>query len=191
MRRYRRSSKRFRRAKREYVWTSTFSAGPGLTQGGTVFDEVTIVSPLDWQRGQIPAAGVQKGAVVVRIVGDVWFFQDPSGDVANLRSINNDLCTVGVLKRDQDDTSVLDINTDALAEDWMHLEQVRIDTFYTPTATLTAGWGQPNARVHLDMRVKRKLTTEDVIKLCLLAERRNLDTEVNASFLLRSLIQLP
>lgn len=184
-----RSRRTFRsgRAKREHVWVR--AAGRQiLTQGGTVFDEFGLVTAADWIRGT--AGDLQKGATIVRIVGDVFFQTDPSA-VANVRNFARAQCYFGLLKRDKDDTSVLDLAAGALGEDWMHLHSNQVFQFYDPTPTLTGYGLQVQGQTHIDVKVKRKLTSDDVIKVCMLTVREALETDVNAYIMLSALIQLP
>lgn len=191
MRRSRRPFRRMRFKGREYVWMTISGAAP-LTQGGTTFDEFVLVSRNDWARDPANTATIEKGATLVRVVGDVWFKAMPEDhSVASVRGITDVECYFGLLKRDEDDLSALDISIDAFGEDWMHLHAEHLAVIYSPVATLTAGWGANVAGRHVDVRVKRKLTTEDVVKACFLPVRANLGTDVGVSFLLRALVQLP
>lgn len=184
------SSRRFAFKKREYIWATISSAGPGLTQGGTIFDEFILVSKGDWARDASLTAHLEKGATLLRVVGDVWFYSSPATP-ADERGQTKVQCIFGLLKRDEDDASPLDIAVDAYSEEWMTLQSFQLADFYDPVATLTAGWGERRAGAHVDVRVKRKLTSEDTVKACFLANRVTLGTDTDVAFLLRALIQLP
>lgn len=175
--------------RRELIWvTSQVAQLPLLL--GTVFTETTLVSKTDWARDATNTSNLEKGAVLLRVVGDVHFFQDAAAQSA-VRGITRAFNIFGVLKRDEDDVSPLDVAVDAYAEPWMHLESRQFATYYDPTPTLATANGQTVWHVPVDIKVKRKLTSDERIQLCLQSQALNLGTDVSASWLLRMLIQLP
>lgn len=193
--RSRRSSKRFRRAKREYIWITTLTEGPGLTQTPNTalvwpYDILPLVLPADWERGQ--QTGLQKGCTLLRIVGSLTVFSDSNGGgLGALRGVNQRFNSMIVLKRDKDDTSVLDALAGALDEDILHQEMRRIDWFFDNTATQSWATGTPHAFFPIDIRAKRRLTSQDQIELGVASVRENLDTDCNMSLQVRALLMLP
>lgn len=190
-----RRRRRFRAGKREYIWTTALGLRVPLTGGAiTTLDSVAnLVAGSDWNRGSAVAGFQrQKGAVLQRIVGDVWFQVDTSGGVASLRQRTAADLVFGFLKRDQDDATAVDIAVDAYEEDWLQLYDDQLDTIFDPTPTLTFWGGSLNCHRHIDVRVKRKLTTDDVILFMAQAiAGSGLQNAVTCSFQLRSLVALP
>lgn len=187
-------SRRFRVAKREYIWATFEAFRIPLTQGGTVFDALfNIVTPTDWARDATNLASREKGAVLQRIVGDVWFhLSTAAGGIAGLRNFTRADLVHGWMKRDIDDLAPVDQALDAFQEDWLQLHLEALDTIFDPTPTLTF-WGGPTS-VHraVDIRVKRKLTSDDVIQyLALQTAGAGLQNACDVSVHFRSLIALP
>lgn len=186
-----RSSRRFRRAKREYVWTTVWAEDIPIVQG-TNFDLASpIVLGSDWRRGVSPAV-IEKGAVLVRVVGDIAFHANPA-DTAAFRTFLRQTCTWGLKREDQDVVEALDVTMNAFEEDWMHLEQCKLWGFRDPTATLATMGGRFEVARSFDIRVKRKLTSEDIVSLYVGASpgTAGLQTDVAWTGFFRSLIQLP
>jgi len=190
----RRSSRRvFRRSgarKRNFVWVTALRPQFQLTQGGTVFDEVVLVSKFDWARDATQPAVLEKGCVLHRIVGDVFFFADADA-IASIRSVTRTLNTFGVLKRDEDDLNPLDVAVDALSESWLQMTSREIVDYFDPTPTLATHNGEVQAHIPVDIKVKRKLTSDETINLCFLTTRLNLGTDISASFQLGALLEVP
>lgn len=189
MRTKRRFSRRASGRKREFIW-ATSSGVLTLTQGGTAFDEHVLVSKTDWARDSASTTTLEKGATLQRIVGDVTFFVD-APDMASVRGITRVQTIFGLLKRDEDDLSLVDVSVDAFAEPWLQLESRYIAIYFDATPTFATSNGATAVHIPVDVRVKRKLTSDDVIKAMFLPLRQNLGTDVSVSFLLRSLIALP
>lgn len=197
MRRFPRRSRRFRRGKREFIWTSVIAPEIALTQTSVgapswPADVMQLVLPADWERGTL---SMQKGAVLLRIVGDVVFYSDTNGGgLAALRAANQRFNSLVILKRDVGNSAAVDFlagTPPALDEDVLHAESGRFDWFFENTPTLSWANGVNQTHFKLDVRTKRKLTTNDQIVMGLLTLRENLDTDVAASVQLRSLVQLP
>lgn len=189
----RKFSKRFRAGKREYVWSTTHVPffGTGIVPG--LMDEITLVTRIDWARNELNTQILEKGATLVRIVGDVHYTINEV-TVGDLKAIGDSHFIFGVLKRDEDDASVLDINVDAFGEDWMHMQSAYLTYANVSVATLSRAWGELCCSRHVDIRVKRKLTSDEKVS-AFFTRSVGLSTpdpgNAYVGFTLRSLIQLP
>jgi len=189
-----RHRRRARQGKREFIWTTqTILHLPIGVAGGTIFDFITnVVSPTDWVRDVANINVLEKGAVLQRIVGDLWFSVDTSGGTAGLRARTAADTVHGFVKRDADDVSNMDLAVDAYGEDWLQLHHECIDTIFDPTPTLTFWGGGLNVHRAVDVRVKRKLTSDEVIGfyVCDMSSAGLQNSRV-VSGTLRALIALP
>lgn len=155
-------------------------------------DPFIVIDKNSWARDATSLSSLEKGAVVQRIVGDIWFQVDTSGGIASLRNFSRKDLVWGLAKRDEDDTSVPDVAVDAFREDWLHMNHECLDTAFDPTPTL-AWWAGPlNVHRTFDIRVKRKLNSEERIELfaCDVAGA-GLQNATTMSALFRCLIALP
>lgn len=152
-----RKTRRFRAAKREHIWVSTFIIGDANLMDGDG-DGIPIVEPDDWTRTAVNLDVIEKGATLLRIVGDVAFRTDNGSGTTSLGG-----CTFlwGLTKNDQDDTSIPTIGNEWFGEDWMH---TRMGQIQPNNATTSAYAPQPNQRFEVDVRVKRKLNSDEVIR---------------------------
>lgn len=189
----RRYARRFRRAKREYIWVTNLVENRRLVQGTNMDFIQALVAGVDWQRGAAPLGSrLEKGAVCLRIVGDVHVHIDPT-DYASVRAFARQQFVWGIKREDSDITEVLDLSTNAFEEDWMHLEAPKLYSVVDATPTLALAVSVNTiVSSHVDIRVKRKLTSEDFISLyCAADPVAGLQTDVAISFMLRCLVQLP
>lgn len=189
--RTKRSGRRFRAAKREYVWATAYSPGIVISNFNGFFDEIPILSKADWARESSSASNLEKGATLVRVVGDVHFTMVQA--IAGLPAEADATCLFGLMKRDEDDATVLDANVDAFSEDWMHLSTGYIGYANVSVATLSRAWGTLSWSKHIDVRVKRKLTSDERVSAFFAENPSTFGSAITmqATFLLRCLVQLP
>lgn len=184
----RRHSRRFRRAKHEYIWTATFvTADLNLMDGDS--DGLVIVDPDDWRRTTV-SENLEKGAVLLRVVGDVRFRTETSGGNISLAGSSY---IWGIVKRDLDDGATLDLASNFFSEDWLHL---RAGSIAPNNATTNAYAPLPNAKhENVDITVKRKLNSDEKIEFHfagLTAVGGSSATEgLVADYFFRCLVQLP
>lgn len=179
----RRTSRRFQRGKRNYVWASVFVIGDQRSLNGDV-DAFPIVVRDDWARDPANGQTIEKGAVLQRIVGNVRVrtFSSALGV-----SGQGSAYIWGIGKFDEDDAQVLNLTTSFFGEDWMRLEAGSNNINLAPS--------DPQERHAVDMTVKRKLTSEDEIRFCF-GGFSGLTATVSTDILLvdyffRSLIEVP
>lgn len=154
-------------------------------------DNFIVVDKNAWARDATSIQSLEKGAVVQRIVGDVWFHVATT-DIASLRNFSRKDITWGIAKRDEDDTSIPDVAVDAFREDWLQLHMECISTAFDPTPTLAWWGGELQVHRNVDIRVKRKLNSEEQLLLfvCDIAGA-GLQNASTMSALFRTLIKLP
>lgn len=163
MKAFRRSVRRFRRAKKELMWVRVEGSVGALAGGGNAI-EALLISGATWARQGSPAGTVQKGCVLLRSIVTWTAYMVPSASPAS--AVEGDAGFVGLRRCDQDDQAVLNSGVDYLDEDWMHVDWWEIDAVYAVNPTLT--WAdRTNSRWTRtwDSKVKRKLTSEDDIRL--------------------------
>lgn len=160
-----RSRRRFRRAKREYIWVTSF--------GSSVLDSPTgpaegavLVSKADWARDPSAAGHLEKGCVLIRTIVDLAVMYPPPGD--ELASLGDASAQwfAWVRKLDEDDTTVPNVTTDGLDEEFMHFESGFIQSAGSSVATLT--WRDrthAQSNRHWDITAKRKLTSEELVRI--------------------------
>lgn len=199
MPRFRRRSRRFRRNKREYIWVSAVGALPvDVSQTPPVpFDESSqaLVDRSSWCRDPTAAGVLEKGCVVVRSILDLTVAIPATGMPRTLMTGLVQQIGVGLRKADEDDSKVLN-QTDWLDEDWMQCSFCELQGSWQLTPTLT--WVD-TAGAHWmkrwDSKVKRKLTSEDQLRLSVIALASSWDSDADpVSFLsygARFLLQLP
>lgn len=185
----RRFGRRFRAQKREFIWVSTFvTADLQVTTG--VCDEFPLVQRTDWTRDPNNTETLEKGAVLTRIVGDIRVrTENGSGTVSPAGA---SYC-LGIRKVDEDDATVLDLGVDFFQEDWMWVKGGSIPP---NNATSSAYAPQPNWRHEsIDIRVKRKLTSEDEVRFAFGGFEANGNdtgtTLLAVDYFFRALVQLP
>jgi len=183
-----RRSRRFRRQKREYIWVCV-NVLRDLQNLNGVADAFPIVVRDDWARDPTRSTTLEKGAVLLRVTGDIRVSTDNNaGTYAPAGS--NFVWAIG--KFDEDDTHALDLATDFFNEDWL---QLRAGTCW-PTASSASLSPVPFALFPgVDIRVKRKLTTEDEIRLVFAGYEydgtSSTTNKLAMNYEFRSLIQLP
>lgn len=180
----RRFGRRFRRAKKELIWVSTLTEYTTVLSSG-LSPSLVILNRNDWCRDPAQLTTIEKGAVLLRVVGDV-IVEGPVGEDVQAMNV-----LWGLLKRDEDDSTVLDITTNWFGEDWMHLEMGSVATITPSSSTPTMGAGMQRWRV--DSRVKRKLTSEDTInfEVAVTASDASATRSALISHFFRCLVQLP
>lgn len=160
----RRTSRRFGK-RRELIWVT--GASLYSLDGGTsgIGDGPAIVTKADWARDPSATGHLEKGCTLVRTILDFSIFFPPLGDeLASLQDAINQVYAC-VRTRDEDDTTAFDFSGDGLDESLMQFGSGTIQSTGSSVATLTwrdrvhAQWSQ-----HWDVRVKRKLTSEDVVE---------------------------
>jgi len=187
--RSRRTTRRFRAAKKEFIWVATFvTADLQLTTGDA--DEFPLVQREDWARDPLAPDTIEKGAVLTRIIGDVRVRTENGSGTTSLAGLSYIL---GLRKVDEDDGTVLDLATTFFGEDWMWL---KAGSIAPNNATSSAYAPQPNWRHEdVDVRVKRKLTSEDEIRFAFGGFEANGSgvgtTQMVVDYFFRCLVQLP
>lgn len=152
-----RSRRQFRRQKREYIWASVWVTHDTTPLDGT-FDGFTLVDRNDWCRDPGNILSIEKGATLLRIIGDV---RVRSENAAVGPSAGGASYVWGIGKRDEDDGTVYDLNT-FFGEDWMHVEAGSLDPNNATSVAFApqVSWRHPT----LDIKSKRRLTSEDVVE---------------------------
>lgn len=188
MRRSTRNTRRFRRSKREYIWSSVFVTHDLVLLNGGV-DAFPIVTRTDWARDAANAQTIEKGAVVKRIIGDVRVRTD-NGAGAPSPGGASYIWALG--RFDEDDAQVLNLASSFFGEDWLHTEAGSIDA---NNATTVAFAPQVSWRHHMDSKAARKLTSEDEIRFCFggftAVGGSSASDSLVVDYFFRSLIQLP
>lgn len=184
-----RFSRRFRRAKKEYIW-ACINVTHDLVQLNGSCDGLTIVNRDDWARDSAATQTIEKGAVVKRIIGNVRFSSDNGSGAPNPAGASYNFA---IGKFDEDDSQVLDLATNFFGEDWMHCEAGSLDR---NNATSVAFAPQVSWRHPIDIRVARKLTSDEEIRFVFGGYEGNgssggATSLLQADYFFRSLIQLP
>lgn len=177
MARITRGTRRFRRAKRELIWTSTLfdNVAANLAGAGS---STTLVGAVDWVRGN----NFEKGAVLLGIRG--WYQVTYSSTSTSV----NPTFFLAISKVDRDE-----VNQDITLGAFYNSE----DILYTdggslggPSAFSIAGLPpSPNVARQLEVKAKRKLDSESVIQLSFQTPTAAEDWLITGVF--RSLVQLP
>lgn len=152
-------------------------------------DAFPIVVRDDWARDPSRTSTLEKGAVLLRVTGDIRVSCDNG---AGTYAPGGAQYCWGIGKFDEDDSTILDLANSFFGEDWL---QVRAGTVWPNAAGTTTFAPQPYDQVRgLDMRVKRKLSSEDEIRF-VFGGYSYLGGVVTDSLVMnyefRSLIQLP
>lgn len=167
-----RRARRFRREKREYIWSTTLLTTETLT---TTVQNVPLVVPAEWQRDGVSATAYQKGCVLLRIVG--WFACIPLGTPTNPSTLAAMISKIDLEEVPPDPYVVTDYTDE--------------DVFWTTGAIAGTVASIANSAhfEHVDIRSKRKLTSSDIIILTLQGDTTA--PEWRYSLCLRALLQLP
>jgi len=183
-----RRRRHFRGGKREYIWVATFVTADEQVTTGAV-DEFPIVQRDDWARNPSAVEVLEKGAVLVRIVGDIRIRTDNGSGTVSPAGASYAL---GIRKVDEDDSTILDLQTNFFQEDWLW---TRGGSIPPNNATSSAYAPQPNWRHEVDIGVKRKLTSEDEIRFSFggfEADGNDVGTTLlSVDYYFRCLVQLP
>lgn len=183
----RRTSRRFG-ARRNFIWASVFVTADANLMSGTA-DGIRILIGADWQR-ELSVDSIEKGATLVRVVGDVAVRTETTGGTPSLGGSHY---IWGLQKNDEEDTTQPSLASDFFGEDWMH---IRAGSIPPNNATNIAYAPQPNWRHEsIDIRVKRKLTSDDVVTFWFAGVTAVGGTSATETlvfdYMFRSLIQLP
>jgi len=185
--RARRGFRRFRAQKREYLWISRFIVGDAVVKNGAA-DGLDIVEKADWARDATLTETLEKGALVTRIVGSVAFRTLNAG---GFPSTDGAAGLWGIMKRDEDDASIPTIGTTWFQEDWMHTQMFQIPP---SSPTTPAYFPDQHRQFDVDIRVKRKLTSDDIVLFTFggYAADGTISTDVLVvDYFFRCLVQLP
>lgn len=180
-------SRRFRVAKREFIWITRFIVGQAIVKNG-IADGIDLVEADDWSRDATNTESLEKGAVVTRIVGSVAF-RTING--SGFPSTDGAAILWGIHKRDEDDTSLPTIPTTWFQEDWMHTQMEAIPQ---SSPTTPAYFPDQHRQHDVDIRVKRKLTSDETVNLWIAGFDSDGTTgadSIVATYHLRTLLQLP
>jgi len=178
-----------KRGKREYIWSCINVMGDLVNLDGDC-DAFPIVVRDDWARDPARTSTLEKGAVLLRVTGDVRVSCDNG---SGTYSPGGAQFVWGIGKFDEDDSQILDLANSFFGEDWM---QVRAGTCWANAAGTTTFAPQPYAQFPgLDIKVKRKLTSEDEIRFVFGGYEYNGGSSTTSKLVMhyefRSLIQLP
>jgi len=138
-----------------------FAASAPLLRNGDLV-ETPVVTGLDWSRGG--GFQLEKGCVAVRHILDYNVYWAPDDSPAAAVSECEGYATYR--RVDQNDSATINAAVDLFSEDWAHLEFWRTSTTFSVVPTLT--WADTNDRVwrgRWDSKVKRKLTSEDELRI--------------------------
>jgi len=182
-----RGVRRFNFKKREYLWISRFIIADGVVKNGAA-DGLDLIEKQDWARDATNTESLEKGAVVTRIIGSVAI-RTLNG--SGFPSTDGAAGLFGIYKRDEDDSSVPTIPTTWFQEDWMHTQMFSIPP---SSPTSPAYFPEPHRQFELDIRVKRKLTSDETVNFFFAAFDADGSTGADtcyATYYFRSLLQLP
>lgn len=185
---FRRSKRRFRVGKREYMWTCTTALGGAIPSGGST---TALVDQTDWT-GVAATQSLSRGATLTRIVG-WWLVQANAGLSEDSAWASN--CARQMISKNTTEglaaltTTPLNLAsaTSYVTEDVLYMDGMGFSAGQS-TDGITMGSSQECQR--FDIRTKRKLTSDDMIIL-------SLDVDAATSFtsaargVWRCLIALP
>lgn len=189
-----RSHRRFRRGKKEYIWITQQSTGVPQLEGTTTFYDI-LVAPEDWAQGEgASTANFQRGAVLERIRG--WISVAPDQGALSEDTILRQCWTGSIAK-----TSI------SALEEWVDLGLTfgpalqgwynEADILWTHGYAITGGQApvvtdsKCGQTVQIDVPVKRKLTSQDVIVWATQEGVGNIELDARLSYVLRALVSLP
>lgn len=188
--RTRRSSRRFRRGKREVIWTSVVFEGvtPDVAPG----TNSSLVLPADWVRNT-GSSSFQKGCVLERIRGYVTVHRD-QGFATETTGIAG-VTVYGVIWKSEEEE-------DFAANDWSQSSPYNDeDILWTDGWTLQGASNVPSGtpvqqlvpaephQFYVDVKTRRKLTSDDQIVFTMQAG--NAAPGAEYSGVLRCLLTLP
>lgn len=183
-----RRRRHIQRGKREYIWSCINVMGDLVVLNGDC-DAFPIVVRDDWARDPARTSTLEKGAVLLRITGDIRVSCDNG---SGTYSPAGSQYVWGIGKFDEDDSTILDLASSFFGEDWM---QVRAGTVWPAASTTVGVYPRPHDEFRaLDIRVKRKLSSEDEIRFVFGGYEYNGavgTSRLILSYEFRSLIQLP
>lgn len=172
-----RSSRRFRRAKRELIWATVLMDNVAANVAGAG-SSTALVLPVDWQR----SANFEKGAVLLGIRG--WYsFTYGNTSTVQLPTVFFSIAKMAVDEVNQDWT----VSTPYNGEDVLYTDGVSLGG---PAVLSFAGMPPSiNLARQLEVKAKRKLDTDAAIVLNFQSPTAAEDWFITGVF--RSLIQLP
>lgn len=185
---FRRTRGRFKRAKREYMWTCTTSFGGTIPATGST---TALVDATDWS-GISTTQALSRGAVLQRIVG--WWMCTANAALSEDGPWVSNCARMMIWKNTTEGflaASAAPLNL-ANAVSYVTEDVLYMDGIVISNSQSTDGQTQAASfpGVRFDIRTKRKLTSDDDIIMSL-----DLDlpgTQANTLFgVWRSLIQLP
>lgn len=190
MRRFR-ARRRFRRAKHEYIWVTVQGevTPPGATGDA---QEIVLVTGADWAR-TTAGAQIEKGCLLVRTIVHARAAFAPDSSPPN--AVEHVWGIAGIRRVDQDDAATLNAGPGGnyFQEDWFCQEHFMLSQ--TISTVPTIAWVTEAAAQHewrWDTKVKRKLTTQDEVRV---SAALSLDVSGTAAvgvfFGARLLLQLP
>jgi len=181
--RRRRFSRTMRRGKKQFIWTTTIVEATQVSEASPL--EALVLEPLDWNN----AAAYLKGALVERVVGS--FDVQPRANQTS--SYDFGQWTALLVKQDTNLATLPDPSAaSGYSEDVLQSWQGEWQLALSAVATLT--WQRNMGAVHreVDVRSKRKMTTDDALWFIMSNEA---DSGTSASVLvtatLRVLLSLP
>jgi len=177
MARITKGARRFRRAKRELIWTTTLfdNVAANVAGGGS---STSLVAAVDWVRGN----NFEKGAVFLGMRG--WYQITYSSTSTSA----NPTAWLAVSKVDRDEVNQ-DITVAAFynSEDILYCDGLSLGG---PASLSFAGVPpSPNPAKQIEVKAKRKLDSESVIQLSFQTPTAAEDWLLSGVF--RSLVQLP
>lgn len=169
--------RRFRRAKRELIWTTTLfdNVAANVAGGGS---STALVAAVDWVRGN----NFEKGAVLLGMRG--WYQITYSSTSTN----PNPTAWLAISKVDRDEVNQ-DVTVAAFynSEDVLYTDGVALGG---PAAISFAGLPPSlNPARQLEVKAKRKLDSESIVQLSFQTPSAAEDWLITGVF--RSLVQLP
>lgn len=169
--------------KKEWIWVQSLNLGTTLAPGTSVRQALVIGA--DWDR--TVGASFEKGAVLTRMVGSIHCIPDlaPTGGVITVFT-----WPWYIAKTDVDFAATLLGSNNLVAYADTDILQTGLlmgikgaGAANTPSAWVEEAWNQ-----RVDVKVKRKLTSEDSITL---VATNNGPSSLSVSVMFRCLIQLP
>lgn len=156
--------RRFRRAKREYMWVTVQGDFFGLDGATNVAQEQALIVPADWAR-DAASGHLEKGCLLVRSIVHCRAYLAP--DVSPPNAVELVWGLAGLRRVDQDDTAALNAGPGGnyFAEDWFCQEQFSLNLSVSTVPTIA--WVRDSGSNHVwkwDSKVKRKLTTQDEVR---------------------------
>lgn len=172
---FNRSSRRFRRGKRELIWTTIAGQSIAAALPGANLP-LSLVLPVDWVRG----TNFERGAVLQGIRG--WY---QVGYAATSTSVSPNWF-LSIVKHEVDEVTT--------GQDWTTAGPYNgEDVLYTDGGHMETVTATPSGNLHLsrqlEVRTKRKLTSDDFIGVNFMSPSAAQDWTIG--FVIRALIALP